>query len=247
MQEPMEKVFTMPRDSVAEIMEHLRQTAGKNLTEKELLRGRMVHIDGQAFANFGKIVIASSGSVILMWMLLAVVLVVYGKMNPLPFFRKIIPFSIVPLSTSSSTVSLSQTLQLVIEKLGVARELASFALPIGIQLNQTGACLILACSTVRMAKVMDIPITMDFTLFLTFYVFVISYTMPAVPGGGLIAMATIFAAFGIPTQAVMLFMCVEALADMFDTLNNVSVNMASSLLLAKKCDMWDEKVYLDRG
>ena len=42
MQEPMEKVFTMPRDSVAEIMEHLRQTAGKNLTEKELLRGRMV-------------------------------------------------------------------------------------------------------------------------------------------------------------------------------------------------------------
>ena len=247
MQEPMEKVFTMPRDSVAEIMEHLRQTAGKNLTEKELLRGRMVHIDGQAFANFGKIVIASSGSVILMWMLLAVVLVVYGKMNPLPFFRKIIPFSIVPLSTSSSTVSLSQTLQLVIEKLGVARELASFALPIGIQLNQTGACLILACSTVMMAKVMDIPITMDFTLFLTFYVFVISYTMPAVPGGGLIAMATIFAAFGIPTQAVMLFMCVEALADMFDTLNNVSVNMASSLLLAKKCDMWDEKIYLDRG
>ena len=58
-------------------------------------------------------------------------------------------------------------------------------------------------------------------------------------------MATVFAVFGIPTQAVVVFMCVEVLADMFDTLNNVSVNIASSLLLAKKCDMWDEKIYLD--
>ena len=71
--------------------------------------------------------------------------------------------------------------------------------------------------------------------------------MPAVPGGGLIALATIFAAFGIPVQAVIVFMCVEVVVDMFDTLNNVSVNMASSLLLAKKCDMWEEKIYLDKN
>ncbi|MBR6710214.1 MAG: hypothetical protein IKI81_01630, partial [Selenomonadaceae bacterium] len=37
-----EKVFTMPRDSVAGIMEHLQQTVGQKLTDEELLRGRMV-------------------------------------------------------------------------------------------------------------------------------------------------------------------------------------------------------------
>ena len=206
-----------------------------------------IHIDLQSLANFGKIVMASIIGTFAMWVLLAIVFMIYGQINPLPFFKKILPFAPIPLSNCSSTISLPHMLQLTMEKLGVSQGLASFALPIGIQLNQTGACCILASSTVMMARVMNIPITMDFVLFLTFYVFVISYTMPAVPGGGLIAMATVFAVFDIPTQAVVVFMCVEVLADMFDTLNNVSVNIASSLLLAKKCDMWDEKIYLDQA
>lgn len=212
-----------------------------------MMMSLVIHIDWQVFANFGKIVMVSIAAALLMWVLLAVLFASYGHMDPLPFFRKLLPFAPVPLSTCSSAVSLPQTLDLAIGKLGVAKGLASFSLPIGIQLNQTGSCCIMASSTVMMAKVIGLPVTMEFALFLTFYVFVISYTMPAVPGGGLIAMTTIFAAFGIPTQAIMLFMCVEAVVDMFDTLNNVSVNTASSLLLAKKCDMWDEKIYFDRS
>ncbi|MBQ9616448.1 MAG: cation:dicarboxylase symporter family transporter [Selenomonadaceae bacterium] len=346
-----EKVFIMPRDSVAGIMEHLQQTVGQKLTDEELLRGRMVLEETfarlQAGMNnpdmtatvrikkrFGDIHLvlsargeavnpimsltewveddidlysvnvlkanrdrmgysrknganvisikvheASIGTIykisasIFLGLLLGLIMRGYAPQAAIlafdhyfqtpitALFMNALGMMVAPViffSIIAGITNLSETID--IGKIGKRLVGQSFfivflaaILSVGLALAIFPDDLAFMASLfgnkleggVMMAKVMNIPVTMDFVLFLTFYVFVISYTNPAVPGGGLIAMATVFAVFGIPTQAVVVFMCVEVLADMFDTLNNVSVNIASSLLLAKKCDMWDEKIYLD--
>lgn len=98
-------------------------------------------------------------------------------------------------------------------------------------------------TAIMMARVFDKPFTVDFLLYLTLYVFIFAYTMPPLPGAGLVAQSSVFAAIGVPPEAVILFLCVEPICDMVDTVANVGCNVASALLLAKKFDMWDEERY----
>lgn len=67
--------------------------------------------------------------------------------------------------------------------------------------------------------------------------------MPPVPGAGIVGLSSVFAAIGVPPEMVMVFLCVEPIFDMGDTLSNVVCNVTSFGLLTKKSDMWDEKRY----
>ncbi|SEH33058.1 dicarboxylate/amino acid:cation symporter [Selenomonas sp. KH1T6] len=208
------------------------------------MMGVAVHIEIGIFVNLGKIILGSFLGLILVWGLWAVILAFYGRIKPLAFLKKIVSFAPIPMAICSSTGSLPDTLDLATKKLGISPRLASFAIPVGIQLHQTGTCFCLALPTIMMAQVLGLPINREFILYLVLYVFIISYIIPTVPGGGLMAMGTVFAAVGIPPSAVMFFLCVDFLTDMLNTVNNVSGNVADVLLLARKNNMLDEEKYL---
>ncbi len=68
--------------------------------------------------------------------------------------------------------------------------------------------------------------------------------MPPVPGAVLIRLGSVFSAAGVPTRTVKFFLGVIPLRDMVCPAINVSRNVVSSLLLARKFDMWDEKIFM---
>lgn len=201
------------------------------------------HTDAVTFWAMGKLVLGETFLILLVLLFFALVMALYGKMSPKIFLRKVLAFAPVPLALRSSNAALPQTLKLVTDSFGVSKSLASFALPVGTQLHQAGSCIFLALSVMMTARVFDKTFTPEFVLSMALYVFVFAYTMPPVPGGGIIALSSVFTAIGVPTEAVMVFLCVEPILDMGDTMANVSCNVTSSLLLAKKFDMLDEEIY----
>ncbi len=202
------------------------------------------HTGPEVLVVLGKILFGCFFFIPLCFVLFAVILAVYGKTSPTVYLRKIFAFAPVPLAINSSNAALPKTLEFANERLGISPSLASFALPVGIQLHQAGSCAYLALPAMMMARVFDKSFTVDFVLCLIVYAFIFAYTMPPVPGAGLICMGSVFSAIGVPPETVMFFLCIEPLCDMAATVVNVGCNVASSLLVAKKFDMWDDKKYM---
>ncbi len=202
------------------------------------------HTGPEVFVVLGKILFGCYFCIPLGFALFSVILAIYGKLSPMVFLRKLCAFAPVPLAINSSNAALPKTLEFANARLGISPSLASFALPVGIQLHQAGACVYLALPAIMMARVFDKPFTVDFLLSLIVYAFIFAYTMPPVPGAGLICMGSVFSAIGVPPETVMFFLCIEPLCDMASTVINVGCNVASTLLVAKKFDMWDDKKYM---
>lgn len=203
----------------------------------------VLHTDTASIFAFGKLIAGN----LLLWLLISVlfgvIVGVYDKKSPTIFLKKLFSFAAVPLALRSSNAALPQTLKLVTQKFGVSPSLASFVLPVGTQLHLPGCSLTIALPTIMVARIFDKPFTPEFILSLFLYVFIFSYAMPPIPGGGIIAWSSVFAAIGAPPEAVMVFICVEPILDMGNTMINVFCNITSSVLLAKKFDMIDEKIY----
>ena len=200
-------------------------------------------LDMEMALTFGKVIMGNVLAIPLCLGLFAVLLAIWGRISPWEYLKKMTAFAPVPLATSSSNAALPQTIRLATEKLGVAPELASFSLPVGIQLHQAGTCFFLALPAMMMARVYSMPVTSDFLGCLFLSVFVMAYTMPPVPGAGVICLGSVFAAIGVPVSDVAFFLCIDPLIDMLNTVANVFCNVFSTILVAQKNDMWDEDVY----
>jgi len=210
------------------------------------MSGLVFHTDISAFLALGKIVLGNAVSLPLCFGLFAAFITVYGRLSPMPYLRKMAAFAPLPFAICSSNGTLPQALKFVTEKLGVAGSLASFSLPLGIQFYKAGDCFCVVLPAVMMARVCGVPMDGEFFLSLVFSSMLIISTVPGVPGVGFIMMSSVFAAVGLPVEAVTFFLCVDPVVDMFCTTLNVSCNICSSMLLARKEGMLDEDVYRRR-
>ena len=202
------------------------------------------HTGPEVVVVLAKVIFGNYINMPLEFCLFAAVLAFFGKLSPSVYLRKMVAFAPVPFALSSSNAALPQTLEFVKERLGMSPNFASFALPVGGQLHQAGACAYLMMPAMMMARVFDKSFTVEFLLCLLVYVFIFAYMMPPVPGAGLICMGSVFSAIGVPPETVMFFLCIEPICDMANTAVNVACNVASSLLVAKRFNMWDENIYM---
>ena len=203
----------------------------------------MFHADMTTFLVMGKVILGSTSLSLLLLLLFGIIIGVYGKLSPTIFLKKLFVFAPIPMAIRSSNASLPQAFKFIVEKFGVSPNLASFALPIGTQLHLVGIGPLIALPAIMTARALGAPVNLDFILYLMIYIFIFAYTTPAVPGGVIIAMSSVFGAIGLPPTTVTVFLFVISVCDMDNTLLNVSCNVTSSVLLAKKFNMIDEKIY----
>ncbi len=107
-----------------------------------------------------------------------------------------------------------------------------FTLPVGIQFNMNGTGFHIAIVTVLMARTCGIALDADTLLSMFVSLFIVSFTLPGCPGAVLIGLSTVFAAVGIPMGAVMLFLCIDPIVSMINTVGNVVSNITSTLILS---------------
>ncbi|MCZ7646794.1 MAG: dicarboxylate/amino acid:cation symporter [Planctomycetota bacterium] len=152
---------------------------------------------------------------------------VLGRMNPLVFWRGIWSAWLIAFSTTSSAATLPVTLECVTEELKVSRKVANFALPVGATVNMDGTALYEGVAVIFMLQVYgglaDVPIDLGgakiFVIFLT--AVVASVGAAAVPSAGLITMAIVAEAVGLPVYYIPFIFAVDHLLDMFRTSTNV--------------------------
>ncbi|MDN3428642.1 dicarboxylate/amino acid:cation symporter [Planococcus notacanthi] len=169
-----------------------------------------------------------------------------GKTRPLKFFRGIAPTAAVAFSTCSSSGTLPVTFKNTQENLGVSRKISSFVLPLGATLNMDGAAIYQGIAVVFIAQVSGVELTLSQLLIVIFTTILASIGAAGVPGAGLVMLAMVVSAAGLPLEGIALVAGVDRILDMFRTSVNVVGDASAAVVVAAtENELWIDEPAAD--
>jgi len=148
------------------------------------------------------------------------------------FFEGIAPAQLLAFSTSSSAATLPLTMERCEEKLGVSNKVASFVLPLGATINMDGTSCYQAVAAVFIAQVYGMELGMSAQLTIVLTATLASIGSAAVPGAGIIMLAIVLGAVGVPLEGISLIFAVDRPLDMCRTVVNVTGDATVSTVVA---------------
>ena len=141
-----------------------------------------------------------------------------------------------PMLTAYVTRSSSGTLPVTMraaQKLGIREGTYGFSLPLGATINMDGTALYVGVSTLFVANVSGVDLTVVQLLEVVAVGVLASIGTAGVPGAGLIMLSLAISQAGLPFAAVALVAGVDALLDMARTMCNVTGDLVCTRIVAK--------------
>jgi Na+/H+-dicarboxylate symporter len=154
----------------------------------------------------------------------------------LPFFQflgAIKEALLLAFSTSSSSATLPVTMRCCEDNVGVSKETTSFVLPLGATVNMDGTALYQGVAAIFIAQVYGIDLTLGDQLVIVTSATMASIGAAGVPGAGMITLAMVLTAIGVPTEGLALVLGVDRLLDMFRTSVNVVGDSTACAFMAR--------------
>ncbi|MGY6551166.1 MAG: dicarboxylate/amino acid:cation symporter [Erythrobacter sp.] len=148
------------------------------------------------------------------------------------FFRGIIDAIAVSYSTASSNATLPVTLRCAERNLGVSRSVASFVISLGATINMNGTAMYLGLATLFGAQIFGVDLSWGDYAMIALLGTLGAVGAAGIPGAGLIMMALVFGAVGVPLETIALVAGVDRIMDMMRTATNVSGDAAVAVTVA---------------
>ena len=166
-------------------------------------------------------------------MLITYSLMVYGiaKINPIKFFKGIAPAMVMAFSSASSVGTLPLNIDCT-TKLGGKKDIVSFVLPLGATINMDGTAIYQAVCTVFIASCYGINLTMSQIVTVIVTATIASIGTAGVPGAGVVMLAMVLQAVGLPVDGIALVLGVDRIFDMGRTVVNITGDSACSLCVS---------------
>src|SRR5690606_23625962 len=116
------------------------------------------------------------------------------------------------------------------EKLGVSSRISDFVIPVGATINMDGTALFQCVTVLFMAQAYGIELTLLNVLLLVVTVVSASIGTPAIPGGGVIVLASVLKSSGIPVDGLIVIIGIDRILGMFRTAVNVTGDLTACLV-----------------
>ncbi|HST45707.1 MAG TPA: dicarboxylate/amino acid:cation symporter, partial [Luteimonas sp.] len=161
-------------------------------------------------------------------------------LNPLHFFRGALPGMQVAFVSSSSFASLPAAMRAVTHNLGVDRDYAAFAVPLGASIKMDGCGAIFpALTSIFVAQYFGLELSAtQYFIILLASVFG-SFGTAGVPGTAVVMATLVLSAAGLPLEGIGLLIAIDRVLDMMRTLTNVTGQMLVPVLVAKETGLLD--------
>ncbi|WP_035945493.1 dicarboxylate/amino acid:cation symporter [Fusobacterium perfoetens] len=161
------------------------------------------------------------------------ILVLFGKYNPIKFFKNFAPTMLVAFSTASSSACLPSSLKTMQENFGVSKAISSFTIPLGNTINMDGTAVMQGVATIFIAQIYGIDLTMGNYITIILTATLASIGTAGVPGVGVIMLGMVLVQVGLPLEGIGLVMGIDRFVDMFRTTVNVTGDAVCTLVIAK--------------
>ncbi len=148
------------------------------------------------------------------------------------FIRAIRPAQLIAFSTSSSSAALPVSMECAEENLGVSNAVSSFVLPLGSTVNMDGTALYQGVAAIFIAQVFQVDLSVGDQVAIVASATMASIGAAGVPGAGIVTLAMVLSATGIPAVGIALILGMDRLLDMFRTAVNVTGDLSVTAAMA---------------
>ena len=191
-------------------------------------------------AFIGTVYLGLAIQLLVVYMLL---IVVFARMNPFKFLRKMLPVMIFAFSTSSSNATIPLNMETLEKKVGVSPKVASFTIPLGATINMDGTAIMQGAAVIFIAQAFGIDLGMAALVTVVATAVSASIGTAGVPGVGTIMLAMVFNSVGLPAAGVAMIMGIDRLLDMGRTAINVTGDAAVTTCMASLTGTLDRDVF----
>ncbi|WP_354185464.1 L-cystine transporter [Bartonella japonica] len=189
-------------------------------------------------------VIASYVGIIIMFGIHGVLLGISG-INPLRFFKKVLPVLTFAFSSRSSAASIPLNIEVQTQWIGIPQSIASFAASFGATIGQNGcAGLYPAMLATMIAPSVGInSLDPTWIAILVSVVTLSSIGVAGVGGGAIFAALIVLPIMGLPVSLVAVLISIEPLIDMGRTALNVSDSMLAGTITSQMLRTTDKSIF----
>ncbi len=157
-------------------------------------------------------------------------------LNPVAFFKRIVPVQVFGFSTSSSSATLPLTMSTAETKLGISKQVSSFVLPLGATINMDGTALYQAVAVMFIAQIYGIPLGLTAQLIVVLTATLASIGAAGVPSAGLITLIVVLQSVGLGDKVaagIALILGVDRILDMLRTITNLTGDLSCASFIAR--------------
>jgi len=156
---------------------------------------------------------------------------IFGRMNPLKFWKGIEAPVITAFSTSSSMATLPTSIATAETELAVQPKIAGFVLPLGATMNMNGTSLFEGVTVLFLAQVFGVELSLGSQIVVVVLAVLTAIGAAGVPGGSLPLMMLVMATVGVPPEGIAIVLGVDRILDMTRTTLNVAGDLSASVYI----------------
>jgi Na+/H+-dicarboxylate symporter len=149
------------------------------------------------------------------------------------FARAMLPAQAVAFSSRSSLAALPALIDSARTRLDLPPEISSFFVPLAMVVFRVGAVVGMAIGAMFVASLYGIGLGLPQIVTIVATSVVTSFSIPGIPGGGIIAMAPVLASVGLPIEGIGILLGVDTIPDMFRTTANVTGQLAAATIVGR--------------
>jgi Na+/H+-dicarboxylate symporter len=198
-----------------------------------LIAALLSKIGIEIFLGLGYYVLVVILGLILLMIFYLIMVFAFTRKNPFKFLKLIREPQLLAFSTASSAAVMPISMKTADEKLGVSSNISDFVIPVGATINMDGTALFQCVTTLFMAQAYGIELSVLNLILITITVVAASIGTPAIPGGGVIILASVLQSVGIPIDGLIIIIGIDRVLGMFRTAVNVTGDLAASVIFNK--------------
>lgn len=174
-----------------------------------------------------------------------IMLLLFTRLNPVRFIKRFFPVMAFAFSTSTSNATIPVNIDTLEEKIGVSRKISSFTIPLGATINMDGTSIMQGVAVVFAAQAYGMHLGISGYLTVIATATLASIGTAGIPSVGLVTLSMVFAAVGLPVEAISLIMGVDRILDMMRTAVNITGDAVCTTIVAHQNGDLDKNVFYD--
>nr|WP_253308078.1 dicarboxylate/amino acid:cation symporter [Rickettsia endosymbiont of Ceutorhynchus assimilis] len=198
----------------------------------------------EVMSSLSKLVMAVVVAMIFQYLIFGLLIYLFCRVSPIPFYKKSFEYQILAFSTSSSKATLSTTMQVCRERLGISEASTSFVLPLGASINMDGFAINLSLTTIFFAQMMGVTLAPHDYLVIILTSTLGSIGGAGIPGASLIMLPMVLSSVHLPIEGVAIIAGIDRILDMLRTTINITGDATITLIIDNSEGTLDKEKYL---
>ena len=193
--------------------------------------------------SLSKLICAVTAAMALQYIVFGLLILIFCRMSPIPFYKKSFDYQVVALSTSSSKAALATTMSVCRERLGISESSTSFVLPLGASINMDGFAINLALCTIFFAQILGVELQMYDYMVIIFTSTLGSIGGAGIPGASLIMLPMVLSSVNLPIEGVAILAGIDPILDRLRTVINITGDATITFIVDHSEGTLDEQRY----